>query len=261
MEERIVVGYCRVSTDGQVGKDKYGIEAQQSEINAYCKNNGLKVLRWYVDEAVSGASDISDRPALTQLLNGDIQNPPIEAVIVSKNDRLARNIENFYGFKYLLKRNNIDVISVAEDFGEFGMYQPIYEAISTAFAQLERNFIAMRMSGGRMAKAAKGGFAGGKAPLGYKAERGSKKLVIEPKEAELVRLIYKLREKDKMTMKQIAETVNGMGYRNRAGKPFAVSGIQSILENKLTYQGFYRYGPNGEWVKGQQEAILDKENL
>lgn len=259
MEERIVVGYCRVSTDGQVGEDKYGIEAQQSEINAYCQSNGLKVLRWYIDEAVSGASDISDRPALTQLLNGDIQNPPIEAVVVSKNDRLARSIENFYGFKYLLKRNNIDVISVAEDFGEFGMYQPIYEAISTAFAQLERNFITMRMSGGRMAKAAKGGFAGGKAPFGYKAERGSKKLTVEPREAEIVRLIYKLREKDKMTMKKITDTINEMGYRNRKGNPFVASGIQSILDNKLTYQGFYRYGPNGEWVKGQQEAILDKE--
>lgn len=259
MDQHFVVGYIRVSTDGQVGEDKYGIDAQKRDIIHYCKNHDLTILKWYVEEAVSGSTDLTGRPELTKILNRDVANPPIEAVVVAKNDRLARDIENFYGFKYLLKRNNIDLISVAEDFGEAGVYKPVYEAISAAFAQLERSFINMRTSGGRTIKAMQGGYAGGRAPYGYSAQPGGKKLTANPQEAEIVRLIYYLRDDEKRTMQSICNELAARGYKTRSGKDFVVSGVQSILNNRQTYQGYYRYGPNSEWVKGQHEAILPVE--
>lgn len=253
-----VVGYTRVSTDGQLGEDKYGIEAQREDIRKHCEENGLTIVKWYDEGAVSGSTDDSYRPELSKILNGDITNPPIEAVVVAKNDRLARNIENFYGFKYLLKRNNIDLISVAEDFGAMGMYKPVYEAISAAFAQLERSFITARMSGGRAAKAAAGGYAGGRAPYGYQAQNGSKRLMVNPKEAEVVKLIYQLREEG-ATYKDICTALKEKGVLNRSGKDFGISSVQSVLSNRKTYEGYYRYGPGAEWVKGQQEAILPEK--
>ena len=33
------VAYCRVSTDGQVGDDKFGIESQREQIKEYCRKN------------------------------------------------------------------------------------------------------------------------------------------------------------------------------------------------------------------------------
>lgn len=259
MDQHFVVGYIRVSTDGQVGEDKYGIDAQKRDIIHYCEGHGLTILKWYIEEAVSGSTDLTGRPELTKILNRDITNPPIEAVVVAKNDRLARDIENFYGFKYLLKRNKIDLISVAEDFGEAGVYKPVYEAISAAFAQLERSFINMRTSGGRTIKAMQGGYAGGKPPYGYSAQPSSKKLTINPHEAEIVRLIYHLRDDEGYTMSEIRDELTARGYKNRSRKDFVVSGVQSILKNRQTYQGYYRYGPNAEWVKGQHEAILPAE--
>lgn len=254
-----VVGYTRVSTDGQLGEERYGIEAQREDIIKYCKENGLTIVRWYDEGAVSGSTDDSYRPELSKLLNGEITNPPVEAVIVAKNDRLARNIENFYGFKYLLKRNNIDLISVAEDFGAKSMYTPVYEAISAAFAQLERSFITARMSGGRNAKALAGGYAGGRAPYGYKAQNGSKRLTVDPYEAEIVRVIFRLRE-DGATYNEICMALNEKGYLTRGGKEFGISSVQSVLNNRKTYEGYYRYGKGAEWVKGQHEAILEEKN-
>ena len=32
-----VIGYIRVSTDGQVGEDKYGLDAQRADILKYCE--------------------------------------------------------------------------------------------------------------------------------------------------------------------------------------------------------------------------------
>lgn len=250
------IGYCRVSTDNQVGPDKYGIETQKNEIQAYCDKNGIELMQWFVEEGISGADDDKNRPELSKILNGAIENPPIQAVIVSKNDRLSRKMENFFGFKYMLKRNNIDVISVAEDFGEAGIYKPVYEAISAAFSELERTFITMRMSGGRATKAAKGGYAGGKAPYGYTAVKGSKRLVVNEDEAVMVRRIFELREKENFTMKDICAVLKKEGYKTRSNGDFQISTVQYILGNRLVYEGKYKYGKNTEYVDGQHEPIL-----
>lgn len=254
-----VVGYCRVSTDNQTGEDRFGIEAQKQDIERYCRENGYVIARWAIDEAVSGSKDMEDRPELKKLLNGDITNPPIQAVVVAKNDRLSRNIENFFGFKYLFKRNNIDVISVQEDFGSAGIYKPVYEAISSAFAELERSFITARMSGGREVKAARGGYAGGKAPYGYSATKGSGVLTYNEEEAKMVRRVFELREKELRTMQDICSVLREEGYKTRSGKDFLISTVQYILKNRKLYEGYYKYGKDGEWVKGQHRPILTEK--
>ena len=253
-----VVGYCRVSTDNQVGEDKFGIEAQKNEIMSFCEKNGYTIAEWYIEEAVSGHEDAEHRPELAKILNGDITNPPIQAMVVAKNDRLSRNVENYFAYRYLLKRRNIEVISVQEDFGSAGMFKPMLEAMSAAFAEIERAFIAMRMSDGRAAKASKGGYSGGKAPYGYKSKKGSKKLTLCEEEVPLVRRIFELNEQGS-TLKGICDTLKAEGYKTRKGGDFQISTVQYILKNRKTYEGYYKYGKDGEWVKGVHEPILKEE--
>ena len=38
-----VVAYIRVSTDGQVGEDKFGLEAQREQIIDYCRRNDMNI--------------------------------------------------------------------------------------------------------------------------------------------------------------------------------------------------------------------------
>ena len=98
-------------------------------------------------------------------------------------------MKNILALSFLLKRQDIGLVSVQEDFGSAGIFAPIYEAISAVFAQMEREFITQRMSGGRRAKAATGGYSGGKAPYGYQSVRGSKSLELCEKEVPLVKRI------------------------------------------------------------------------
>ena len=252
------VAYCRVSTDGQAGEDAYGIDAQRRDITNYCEKNGIDIIHFYVEEGISGAKDDTERPELKKILNGEITNPPIKAVVVAKSDRLSRDIEQYYFFKYTFKRNNIDLISISEDFGSAGMYAPIYEAITAVFAQMERQFITVRMTGGREVKAARGGYAGGKAPYGYSATKGSKVLTVDEDEAKMVRLIFELREKEHKTMQEICEILREKGYKTRKGRDIPVSSVQYILGNRKTYEGYYKYGKDGDWVKGQHKAILEE---
>lgn len=245
-----VIGYIRVSTDGQCGEDKFGLDVQRQNIIDYCATHDMTIVKWYTDEGESGAKE---RPGFDEIIYGDVANPPYEAVIVAKSDRVARDINIYYYYKMMLKKKDLQLISISEDFGQFGVFASMLEAFTLCVAEMERENITKRTSGGRKAKAAKGGYSGGQAPMGYKIVDHC--LVVNPEEAETVRMVFGCRDVG-MTMGAIAKYLDEAGHKTRSGKPFQISTIQSILANERTYRGEYRYGKDQEWVKGEHEAIL-----
>ncbi len=38
-----------------------------------------------------------------------------------------------------------------------------------------------------------------------------------------------------------------------------LSTVQSIINNRKTYEGFYKYGKDGDWVKGQHTPLLKEK--
>lgn len=188
-----------------------------------------------------------------------IKNPPAEAVIVAKSDRMARDIKLYYYFMMLLEKRGMKLVSATEEVvnDDTGLGN-VYKALMLFVAEQERNNITKRTSGGRAVKSANGGYSGGRTPFGYKAE--NHQMVIDPEEAETVREIFRLKDGEGFTYQAVAEALNREGKVNRSGKPFIISTIQTIYENKKVYQGMYRYGKrsnkDAEWVPGQHEAIL-----
>lgn len=245
-----VIAYVRVSTDGQVGEDKFGLERQEQIITDYCQRNDMEIVKWFRDEGESGAKE---RPGFDEIVYGDVSNPPFEAVVVAKTDRVARDINVYYYYKMMLMKKNIKLISIAEDFGQFGVFANMLEAFTLCVAEMERDNITKRTSGGRKVKASKGGYSGGRAPMGYKVLNG--KLVINAEEAEVVRRVFELRDSGKVLL-DIVDILNREGYLTRNGKKFVISTVQSIVNNRKTYEGYYHYGKNGEWVQGEHEPIL-----
>ena len=244
------IGYCRVSTEAQAGEDRFGLEAQKEQIKLYALSNGFEIADWAVDDGYTG--DTLDRPALKELLYGEVQNPPVEAIIVAKNDRMSRSMEQYFFVKYSLKKKNIELKSVSEDFGQMGVFAGIMESLAMFIAEQERINIAKRTSGGRMIKAAAGGYSGGRAPYGYRVSEGQ--LVIVEDEAEMVKRVFSLLDVGE-TLTDIAEWLNDNGYKTRRGKRFYASHIKAIKENRKLYEGMYKYG-NMDWVKGVHEPIL-----
>lgn len=251
-----VVAYCRVSTKGQIGEDKFGLDEQQDLINQYCSDNNMEIVDWFVDEAVSGEKE--HRPELDRLLAGEITNPPVEAVIVAKADRLARDITLYHVFKHLLKKLDLEIISVKEDWSaQDRLTAMILENFNAMLSVVERENIRIRTMGGRKQKAKMGGYAGGRIPMGYALENG--KLIINEPEAKVVRYIFSLR-RNGATFYEIIDALKRAGHKSRNGKDFAISTVQSILNNEKTYRGFYKYGKNADWVQGVHEPILTKED-
>lgn len=247
---RNAIGYIRVSTEGQANDDKYGIEVQRKEILAYADANDYSIVSWKID-TMSGTSD--DRPALNEVLYGGVSNPPFEAVIIFKNDRIARDTKLYFYYLYTLEKKNIKLLSTKEEFNEGSDFANIYRALLQFVAEQERKNIAIRTGKGRSMKAACGGYSGGRAPYGYKVEHGQLKVVEQ--EAEIVKLIFDEYDNNGTAMLNIVPILRQKGYTTRKGSDFQVSTIRSILNNRRTYQGYYHYG-NGPWVKGVHEPIL-----
>ena len=248
-----VVAYIRVSTDGQVGEDKFGLEAQEEQIKEYAASHDMEILKWYRDEGESGARE---RPGFDEIVYGEVTNPPYEAVVVAKSDRVARDINVYYYYKMMLRKKDVQLISIAEDFGQMGALSTMLEAFTICVAQMERENIAKRTSAGRAVKSSKGGYSGGRAPMGYKVSDGN--LVIDEEEAKVVRYIFQR----KILGDSIASALHGLSegdFKTRGGKPFEYSTVRSIWNNERFYKGEYRYGKNGEWVQGQHEPILSPE--
>ena len=247
------VAYMRVSTNGQTGEDAFGLDAQKEQIIEYCRANDIFIVDWFIDEGVSGADP--RKPGLDAIIAGAATNPPIEMVITAKNDRISRKVEYYYAYKIKHHEAGLDIVSVAEDFGREGMFTPILEALTAAMAEVERGMITARTSGGRKVKASRGGYSGGRTPYGYVADKNVRGMVIDEEQAKIVRLIFKMKQEGH-TYQQIVDKLNSCGYTNRSGTKWAISSVQVILGNERTYRGEYRYGKDGEWVKGAHEPIL-----
>lgn len=245
------IGYIRVSTEQQANDDKFGIDVQKQAILLYANTNGYNIVDWKIDE-VSGAKD--DRPALNEILFGDnVTNPPFEAVIVFKNDRLARDTKLYFYYLYTLEKKNIKLLSTKEEFQEGSDFANIYRALLQFVAEQERKNIALRTSKGRSIKAQCGGYSGGRTPYGYKAVGG--RLVINDDERPIVEYVFSEHKKG-TPMLTIADNLNNKGLRTRKGSNFHASSISSILSNKPLYEGMYKYGKEMNWVKGVHEPIL-----
>ena len=249
---RNVVAYCRVSGDVRAREENLEIRAQKEQIMAYCARNEMQISGWYVDDGEpvdeEGVSEFD------RLVYGDeVKGPPVEAVIVAKSDRVSRDINEYYYYRYELLRKNVGLISVMEDFGRLGVFGQALEALVFTMVKMERERVAKHTKSGRVAKAAKGGYSGGRPPFGYRPVNGV--LTIVPEEAEAVKKIFEMK-KDGFTHKEICEVLNAEGKTNRSGGRFSASTICTILANENTYLGYYRYGKSGEWVKGEQDPIL-----
>lgn len=241
--------YTRVSTAEQANEG-YSIEEQERRCKALIESKGWRYVRTFSDPGVSGRT--MERTGLKEMIDA-INGGEVDAVVIYKLDRLSRKQKHTMQIiEDVLMKNDIALVSLNETLDTTTPWGRAMIGILSSFNQMESENIAERTKMGREAKASKGGYAGGKPPIGYKVVDGN--LTIVPEEAEIVRLVFQLR-KDGGTLIGIADELNERGYHTKTGRAFHHSAVQTILNNEKTYRGYYKYGRSGE-QEGQHDPIL-----
>ena len=240
MAAKRVVTYLRVSTANQV--DNTSIETQREKIKLYCKLNDIQIVEEFKDEAISAKHEHTreDYQRLIKFI-ADKENK-IDAIMVYKSDRIHRSLRNLMNMISYLQKLKIDFISITEQFDTSTAQGMLFLQMLGSFSEFERKIIAERTKSGRIANHKKELSSGGRPPFGYKME--DKKLVINEEEAEIVKEIFKLRNKGK--------TLEFIGNKFGMSK----QRIHGIIKNQ-TYTGKYTY--NGKVEKNN--FVLDVEPI
>jgi len=234
-----VVAYYRVSTENQ--KREGTINIQKKDIQNFSNNNGYKILSYFSDEGISGSLDLDNRPGLYELFDF-IETNKVEGVIVWKLDRLARDLYLQETLIKQLDKLRVRLISTKEpDLNSNDPMRKAFRQFIGIVSELEKNFITMRLTAGRLKKAKDGKYAGGKPALGYKSRGGE--LTLDSEEVLIIKKIYYMYKRKKMSMGAIAKYLNENNYHTVHGGKWYSSTVRYILNNKI-YKGNLSYDGN-----------------
>lgn len=244
-----VVSYCRYSSDNQ---REESIEAQQRAIKKYCEDKGYTLTGGYVDLALSATND--NRPEFQRMIH-DSRSGLFEAVVVHKLDRFARNRYDsaIYGRK--LQQNGVKVISVLENLDD-SPESIILRSVIEGYNEYYSLNLARETMKGLKENAYTARHNGGQPPYGYSVG-SDKKYIVNPGEAEAVRMAFKLYSEG-FGYVQISNALDDLGYRTRTGKRFSKNTIYDMLGNEK-YTGVYIYNKRAATQKGVKQNRKHKD--
>ena len=81
--------YLRVSGKTQVDGD--GFARQLAAVKSYARTHGIKIVRVFREEGISGTKDMASRPAFSEMLEA-LHSNGVKLVLVERLDRLARDL-------------------------------------------------------------------------------------------------------------------------------------------------------------------------
>ena len=258
-----VTYYARVSSESDEQ-----LNSLSNQI-AYYENKIKQVGCWtfvpgYIDEGISGMST-KKREDFNRMMD-DAAQDMFDLIITKEISRFARNTldsiqytRQLLGFGVGAFFENDNINTLDED-SEFRL------TIMAGVAQDEIRKLSSRVKFGHQQAIKSKVVLGNSRIFGYTKNGG--KLVIDEKEAKMVRELFELYATDNYSMKQIEVIFWNKGYRNLNGKKIAHSTMSNMIAN-AKYKGYYvgnkvkvvdmftkkqKFLPPEEWVMFKDES-------
>ena len=231
--KRKVAAYARVSTDSDEQFTSY--EAQIDYYTQYIKKrDDWEFVKVYTDEGISG-TNTKRREGFNEMV-ADALAGKIDLIVTKSVSRFARNTVDSLVTVRTLKEHHVEVFFEKENIYTFDSKGELLITIMSSLAQEESRSISENVTWGQRKR-----FADGKVSMPYKQFLGYDKgengvPVINEKEAETVRLIYRLFLQGK-TSTGICKHLMELGIPTPGGKAkWRPTTVMSILQNEK-YKG------------------------
>jgi len=256
--------YTRKSSEEGLEQSFNSLDAQREACQAFIssqRHEGWKTLpARYDDGGYSGGT--MERPALKRLLE-DVEAGKVNLIVVYKVDRLTRSLADFAKIVETLDAKGVSFVSVTQQFNTTTSMGRLTLNILLSFAQFEREVTGERIRDKIAASKKKGMWMGGMVPLGYNLE--GRKLVLNPKEAQVVSKIFSLYLQlgcvRKLAKELDREKIRSKVWMTRTGArlggvAFARGALYTLLRNRL-YIGEIRH--RDKWYPGEHKGIIPLE--
>lgn len=228
MGTRRVVGYVRVSTEGQA-VEGVSLEAQRRKLTAYCDALDLDLVDVVVDEGVSAKT--LARPGLARVLE-TLDQGRAEGVIVTKLDRLTRSVRDLGDLVEKYFSRGVALLSVADSIDTSTASGRLVLHVLGAVSQWEREAVAERTREALAEVRAQGGTLGGEA-LGWRRgedldAHGRRVVEADAVEVATVERIVSLRAEG-LSLRAVAARLEAEGRPTKRGGRWAAEQVRAVL--------------------------------
>lgn len=235
--------YLRMSDERQ----EHSIPAQRQELLRYAEKHGYKVLREYLDEAISG--DDTRRRVGFLRMREDAQQGEFSVVLCWDQDRFGR-FDPIEGGHWILpfRDAGVRLETIAQgkiDWNDFAgrlIYLVQQEGKHAYLRDLSRNVTRGLLASANTRRVG----TGGTSPQGLRND---------PERAAIVRRMFLEYLKPRASLRSVAELLNCEGVLSPRGKFWTVTTVRQVLTNRKYTGAFVRF----RYRAGKYHAVQDGE--
>lgn len=258
-----VTYYARVSSESDEQLNSLGNQITYYE-NLIKRNSAWTYVSGYIDEGLSGIST-KKRENFNRMID-DAADDKFDLIITKEISRFARNTLDSIQFTRQLLSDGVGVFFQNDNINTFDDDSELRLSIMSSIAQDELRKLSSRVKFGHQQAIKSSVVLGNSRIFGYRKDDG--RLVIDEKEAVMVRELFELYATDEYSMKQIETIFWKKGYRNHNGNKIAHTTMSNMISNPK-YKGYYvgnkvkvidmftkkqKFLPPEEWVMFKDES-------
>ncbi len=247
--------YCRVSSKEQI--EGTSLESQQAACHEYARSKNITIQKAFIEQGES--AKFADRTQLLELIEFCGKNKgSVDALLVWKVDRFARNVADHFSVKSTLAKLGVRIISVTEPIDN-NPEGNLMETILAGFAEFDNSVRAMRTVQG-MRRRIQDGIFPWRPPLGYKSsvsateKKNAPDLPDEPAFG-LVRRAFQEFATGAYTKAEIGRLMNRWGLVTIRGKSLAPQSLDELFSNPF-YMGTLVDPWSGEEYPGKHTPMV-----
>ncbi len=242
--------YARKSTDVE-DKQVRSIEDQITELRAFAKQEKLEIIEELVEKQ---SAKIPGRPIFNDMLNR-IEGGEANGILAWHPDRLARNSVDGGRIIYLLDCGHLAMLKFPTFWMENTSQGKFMLNIAFGQSKYYVDSLSENTKRGLRQKVKRGEYPS-LAPVGYINDSRNKSVVVDKKQAPVVRKAFELYAQGDQRLEDIGEFLAQHKLVSRSGKRIHISRATFILSNPF-YTGLFRYA--GEIYEGKHEPIITKK--
>lgn len=222
--------YTRVSTKEQV--QNFSLVSQEKICQSYAEKNGWEVLKVFREEGESAKT--ADRTQLQEILQYVAKNKgKVGKMIVYKLNRFARNAEDHFTVKVVLRRYGVELRSATEAISTDASGE-LMEIVLAGISQFDNRIRAENTIIGMKSRLLDGLWSG-KAPWGYYNDKDKKIIIPHSEKALIVKMLFEKYATGKYTFPELAKMANKLGQKSRHGMKISKQLVAKITANPIYY--------------------------
>ncbi len=244
------IAYCRKSTD-EKDKQIMSIDQQIEELKAFAEREKLEIVEFLTE---AQTAKIPGRPVFNNLVKL-IEKGFANGIVSWNPDRLARNTIDGGKIVYLLDTGKLQSLKFPTHWFENTPQGRFMLNIAFGQAKYYVDNLSENVKRGLYFKVRRGEWPG-YAPFGYRNDRNTRKIEVDPKEAKLVKVAFRKFAAGEFSMADTRNLFFRNGIKRRNGKPLHLNQIRDLLTRSF-YYGLMVY--HGETYEGKHKPLITKK--